>query len=340
MNDMVPTGRTAQDAKAELSGLLRKIRGLLDKAEGTDNEHEAKAFREHAETLMRKYRIDQEALLAVDATAEVPSMETVDICPASSVFAQEYINLFHQCAHHAGIRVRYIYSDNKYVGQAVGYSGDIRYATFIYTSARLTFMEKLEPQLKPELSEAENIYRLRSAGIDRQRIAEMVWGKRGQREGEQVSKIYQKVCAERGENPKVVGRGVNIKTYRTVYSRQFTSTLARRLREARDGADTVGGALVLHGRQERVDEAFYERFPEYRPSSAPRTAEDKPTKKSRKKAWTAADEARYQRMNHSAAALAGMTAGTEAASEVEIERTARAKRIEAGWHPDWSDLQP
>jgi hypothetical protein len=246
--------------------------------------------------------------------------------------------MFHACANHTGIRARYIYSDGHYVAQAVGYAGDIRYATFIYTSARMTFMEKLEPQFKPELSEDENIYRLRSAGIDRQRIAELVWGKRGQREGEQVSKIYQKVCAERGEDPKVVGRGVNIKTYRTVYSQQFTATLNRRLREARDGVDTTGGALVLHGRQERVDEAFYERFPEYRPSTTPQ-GDHVPTKKSRKKAWTAADEARWQRMNHSPAALAGKDAGAAAASEVEIERTARAQRIEAGWHPDWDELQ-
>lgn len=44
--------------------LMRKIQGLLRKAEGTDNEHEASAFFEKAHELMVKYAIDEARLRA------------------------------------------------------------------------------------------------------------------------------------------------------------------------------------------------------------------------------------------------------------------------------------
>lgn len=340
MTEMVSTGRTVEQAKDELRGILRMIRKLLDKAEGTDNPHEAESFRAHAEKLMRKYRIDQEQLLAADASAAEPIRIEIDLCGIRSKFFQQYANMMYAIAYHTGVRVRTAWvapeAGASYVLRAsvVGYEGDARYAEMLFTSAQLVFAERLEPAVRPELSDAENVYRLRSAGIERNRIANLLWGTSTGSDGawahRKVGNLYKEACAARGEDAAVSGRTVNASTYREVFAHQFTERLYDRLRAARNAADSAGGgALVLHGRKERVDEAFYKHFPELRPASEPLPTNGQPKPKSRKrKGWTEADQARYNRMNFSPSALAGTSAGRSAADEVEIREAGRgAKRL-------------
>jgi hypothetical protein len=316
MTEIVATGLTVADAKENLRGILHRIRKLLDYAarEEESNPQAAKNYRDRAEELQRKYRVAEEQLLATDATAAEPIRVEIDLCDYSSAeFAQQYANLFWDIARHAGVRttMRWVTTaERQYVLRAstVGYEGDARYAEALFTSARIIFAEHLEPAVRPDLPEIENVYRLRRAGIDRQRIAELVFG-------------------QRGEEPVVSGRNMNAKTYREVYAREFVERLNRRLREARDAANSTGGALVLHGRKERVDEAFYTQFPELRPVPA-EVAGNQPAPKSRKrKAWTSADEARYRRLHESNAALAGRDAGHEAADAVELHGAEPAKRL-------------
>lgn len=45
-----------------MNDIIRKVQGLLRKAEGTDNQHEADTFSQHAEKLIAKYQIDRAAL--------------------------------------------------------------------------------------------------------------------------------------------------------------------------------------------------------------------------------------------------------------------------------------
>jgi hypothetical protein len=335
MTEIVATGLTVADAKENLRGILHRIRKLLDYAarEEESNPQAAKNYRDRAEELQRKYRVAEEQLLATDATAAEPIRVEIDLCDYSSAeFAQQYANLFWDIARHAGVRttMRWVTTaERQYVLRAstVGYEGDARYAEALFTSARIIFAEHLEPAVRPDLPEIENVYRLRRAGIDRQRIAELVFGQRGHQEGLKVGRLYKEACAQRGEEPVVSGRNMNAKTYREVYAREFVERLNRRLREARDAANSTGGALVLHGRKERVDEAFYTQFPELRPVPA-EVAGNQPAPKSRKrKAWTSADEARYRRLHESNAALAGRDAGHEAADAVELHGAEPAKRL-------------
>jgi hypothetical protein len=343
MSEMVSTGMTARDAKEKLAGLLRKIRGLLDKANGTDNEHEASAFRAHAEKLMKQYHLDEEQLIAADPIAVEPIQSMIVLCGhESEEFAQQYAGMFWNIARHTGIRARISWARDaagKYnlVANAFGYEGDLRYAEMLFTEARIVFQEKLEPKLNPSLSEAENIYRMRSAGIDRQHIAEMVFGHQGHAEGLKVGRVYAEECARRGEEAPVSGRGVNIKLYRKAYAGKFVDRFDSRLRMARNAADSEGGALVLHGRKERVDEAFYGVYPELRPSTA--VAEQPEPCAACKKAksghcrqhpsyrWTAADQRRWERQNYSAEAQAGQAAGRAAADSVQLTRPTAAKRL-------------
>lgn len=252
-----------------------KVRGLLDTAESyrAEGNHEAAAtYQAKAEELMVKYRIEQEEALAVDPGAATPIQVDIDLCGMGSDYSTRYHHIWYYIAQHTGVRqwVEYVYTEHGYVlrAHAVGYAEDLSYAEMLFTSARLVFTEKLEPKIDHSLSDQVNVYRLRSAGIERIRIAEMMWDNTDKVFLSRVGRLYQAECKERGEEALLSGRGVTGKAYREQYAEQFVSTLRTRLFQARHAAGVSGGGLVLHGRSERLQEAFYTFYPNQRPKPA------------------------------------------------------------------------
>lgn len=326
--------------------MLGKVRALLDTAESFEEQGNAEAaasYRAKAHALRDKYRIEEEELLAQDPTAVEPVLITIDLVRRGSAYQGHYLSLWTTIARHAGIRshLEWSFGDTGYtvVARAVGYEGDIRYAELIYTNARLAFAERLEPKVNPALTEQVNVYRLRSAGIERVRVADMVWGNRDKANLSKVGRLYKAECQARGEEAALSGRGVTGAVYREHYANQFVDELSMRLRRAQDGAGQYGGGLVLHGRQERVDEAFYSHFPNYRPKPAieqatPEQCERCQAAQKRKgdpsatckdhKPWTptAKDRAAWARYN-SPTAQRGRQAGAAAARQVELNRDRR-----------------
>jgi hypothetical protein len=325
---------------------LDKIRKLTDLADDPRTpEHEAASARAKAEAMMREYRVEEEQLIAQDPTAIEPTLVVIDLSRKDSPYQSTYISMFANIAYHCGVlpTYRWGWSESERVVQAhvVGYESDLRYAEFLFTAARLVFSERMEPKVDPKLGDQVNAYRLRNAGIERPRISEMLWGTT--QKAQQVTVLYKRECDARGEDAAVTGKTVSAKVFRAVYAESFNGALARRLRVARNAADSVGGALVLSGRQERVQEAFYAHFPEYRPSTEVAVPEKCKTCEARKAKGlgpcrahsfriTKADQARYERMTYSPAAQAGRTAGKDAADAVQLNRAEPAKRIEE--HPE------
>lgn len=320
-------------------GMLAKIRGLIAKAESTDFPEEAATYREAAEKLMRKYRVEQEQLLETGVTRllESPIQVTVALCPASSDFVQQYYWIWLDVAGHTEVLFHQTWGADQATGaysllvQVVGFEMDVRYAEMLFTAAQLVFQENLEPKVRAELDDQANAYRLRRAGIARNRVAQMLWGSAlndGAAHGK-VAKLYKAECQARGEDAAVSGRQINAGTYRMAYAAGFRTTLARRLRMAQDGADRDGGALVLGNRESLVKEAFWTAFPQYRPvpksDVAEKTTSATPAKKSRVRGWTKADQARHDRLHYSAAALAGRAGGDAAARSVELTNTPNTK---------------
>lgn len=320
---------------ADLKTIMERITKLLNVAEDSATTPEAAAnYRAKAEQLMRDYRVEQEDLIASDPFSVTPIVEWQDLC-GDGAFVSQYCQIMYTIARHTGIRVTCKYQRVE-VGQRweyrvragmVGYESDIRYAQFLWSAARLVFSSKLEPEVDDTLGEREMIYRLRTAGWTRKAIAIKLYGATTGARCVKISKIYEEECAARGEAASLKGRGGNLKVYRKGYADAFWVELSDRLRAARDAADTIGGALVMHGRKERVDEAFYTEFPELRPSTEVAVPSDKPVK-ARK--VSKADRERWFREQYSPSAIAGKTAGRAAAGEVEMDRVASAKRVERG----------
>lgn len=333
----------------DLQAMIKKVSALLATADSLQegNPEAAATYRAKAEEMQRKYRIAEEELLATDASVAAsiaPEWTEVEVVSLASPFRQTYYLLWAWAAEHAGIEERTVQVGGKWTSYAVGYAGDLRMAEVLFNNARLVFQDRMEPQVKPELGDQVNVYRLREAGIERNRIAQLLWGapldSSGQVQHRKVAKLYAAECQVRGVDPKIQGRGTNVSDYRKAYAESFQGEFWWLLRKARNAADSVGGALVLPGRAERVKEAFYAKYPEMRPSQEVAVREEPQRCERCAKAksghcrdhrpMSQTEQERLTRYRHSASGRAGALAGESAAREVEIAGVKPAKRLPEG----------
>lgn len=260
---------------------MATIQSLLDLADHPNTPpHEADNARSKAEAMMHKYRIEEEELrqnrMAHGAgDVEQPVDRFVTVCATTNPWRDHYYTLAYYVANHVGVRTMgaYRYEETEQGRERVvslhviGFESDVAYVEMLLTGIRLTFSSLLEPKVDRSLSDADNVYRLRSSGMERIRIAEVMWGNGSHANNARVTKLYNAACAARGEDPKVVGRNVNAKTFRQTYADAFVTRIWSRLAAAKRDAGQESGALVLVGRKDAVDEAFYKLYPELRPKA-------------------------------------------------------------------------
>lgn len=321
----------------QLTRMMARIQLLLNQADhpGTGAE-EAATFRDKAEELMRKYRIEEEQLIATDAGVIEVQHHTLFLYDWSNPFGDWYRRIIWTIADHAGVRVvtRYAYGNEPdgYYGDVFGYEGDIRLLEWLWSSARLVFGSHLEPTLDSSLSDQVNAYNLRQSGMLRREVARIVFGANTPKLRSLVQRLYVAECKARGESPGLSGLGTDSKAYRIAYADSFVARLYDKLRVARDAVDSVGGALVLAGRAERIAEAMYKVHPRLRPRPAGSEVTEPdatPAKKVKEKKWTKADQREWDR-RHGPSTQAGHSAGGSAASKVQVDRTfTSAQRLES-----------
>lgn len=328
----------------KLDAMMARIQKLLRVADDPATPEEAAAsYRAKAESLMAEWRIEEEQLIAEDQFSILPTLKKFVLCDGNSPYRGWYAQMWVSIAEHCGVRstIRYEYGDDDHpiaTVTVVGYASDIRYAEFLWSATRLMFAAKMEPQVDPNLSEAENVYRLRSAGLERNRISKLMWGTPNHEK--RVTRLYLQACRERGEEPQVAGRDVRAKDYRVVYARSFAWRLDKRLADARNAVAQMHGLPELAGRQERVDELFYSKFPHLRPKPAPepqpceacaRTKHESGLcRLHRPRKVTKQDTARWNRLWASEAARRAYEAGTAAADAVVLSRTERTEEVASG----------
>jgi hypothetical protein len=360
-----------QDAKTSAKGYdyASKIGSLIAMSEDESLSTEARAaYRLKAEQLMRAYRIAEEEAIAKDETvAGVGRFEIVLLHGDAfrSDLKHHYFEIWNEIARHAGIMTKLEYrypsrdsvDSNQVVAIVYGYALDVRLAEFLWTAAHLVFVARIDAKPNPDLTDQENCYYLRNSGMPRNGIARALWGsdaKDGAAHGK-VQRLYLAECAKRDEKPRVAGRGIQVGLYREAYADSFCDSFGWRLREARDAADSAGGGLVLHGRTERVQEAFWTAFPEYRPMTAEESAAERErlrlmreedancsdcsTSKSksgmcrrhRPTEVTASDRQRWERRQYGPEAVAGRVNGDAAARSIDFARSAgpRTQRTES-----------
>lgn len=314
-----------------LDDMMRKVEGLLAKADSTDSDEEAATLRAAAERIMIRHKIVEEDLLQRGDLKQDDLhvlFKEVRAYPMNAKYASVYQSLMSYAVHHAdcyGVWTGYDWSTGDRVMTIVGYEADIRYAEALYMGARLLFADRMEPKVDPSLSDQENVYRLRSAGLERRKVAEMMGWVKG---GAKVTRLYKAACDERGEDPALTGRGTSVKDFKDAYTDAFTLEFWTRLYNAKNAIDQeTGGGLVLHGRLDRIKEAAYQRWPELRPTPLDRAIGEEPKRKAQRLyKETAADRKRAAR-RYTAGGQAGIKAGRKAASEVDVKGTTPTRRL-------------
>lgn len=295
----------------KLEAMLRKVRALLAQADHPNTTPaEAQTFRAKAEALMFRYRIDESQLAAAGDTSIDVQWSYVDVCNLGNEYRHFYEGIFERVAEHVGCRWHREFADVEVVEEGVrrravrmhyvGFPSDIRIADALFTAAQVAFATRLEPKYDPELSEQENAYHMRKAGMEGWRIAEAIWGTRGKmvccdkrdhwrtcvscEAGRHDScelpsyndsnlykarRLFKKEALERGEDPSVLlGQGNSMSVYRESYANGFYWELNQRLYHMRQSRGESSTELEIGGRKERIDAAFYERYPQYAPPKA------------------------------------------------------------------------
>lgn len=117
--------------------ILRKIQGLLAKADGTDNEHERDAFYAKAQSLMLKHAIDEAMLEAAGGKTEdgEPVVETF-VFSVDDRFRPGKIQLLHGIAETNRVQAVFHRATKKnQAASLVGFKSDIEFVKLLYTSA-------------------------------------------------------------------------------------------------------------------------------------------------------------------------------------------------------------
>lgn len=375
------TGFKRKDGRVVTPEQQRKIAEKIGKLTAMSEDEtltkEARAtYAAKAETLMREYRVNEEFVISSGQAQIEPQRFEITLVEKlgayySIAFRDRYMEMWREISKHAGLKshceYRYDRDDDnaersRIVAVGYGYEMDVRLAQFLWTAAHLTFATRIDVKVNPALSDQLNCYYMRGSGMERNDIAEALWGSArtdGPAHGK-VQKLYLAECAARGEQPSVGGKGFQASRYREAYAEGFCDQFGWRLRDARSAVDAQQGGLVLHGRAERIEEAYYAEWEDRRPEPvdpikrAERRAADEARwaaeeaerleckrsgrcskaksgecRKHRTYHATAADRARWEREDNAPERMAGRAAGVAAATSVDFRRTAADRRQKA-----------
>lgn len=257
----------------KIDKVMERIRLLLARADHPNTPPaEAELARERAERLMSQHRIEEASLSAEERAAQGIKPQDMHwwVVPVHSEFFNHYFSMAYYISQHVGAQVEWQYQqrdgDNWLVGHAFGFESDLRYGAMLINSVTAAFGERLEPKPDITLGDAENIWRMRNAGMERNRIARILWDAPldDGRAHDKVTRIFKQEAKRRGENvSNRTGKHVNAKTYRMSYADSFISEINSRLWRMRQSSG--GTEIVLQSRREEVLEAFYAAYPARRP---------------------------------------------------------------------------
>lgn len=266
--------------------MLRKVRALLAKADGTDNPHEADTFRAAAERLMVKWNIEQWQLAQEQKDDKVIGDKQMDFRwyshSGGKSEAPGYLwSLFQTIARHCRVKVIY-WKPNWYDGTipVVGTQADISYFDMLFTTCMLEMGKGLEPHPDSRKSFEENIAIMKEAGMQWLRMAELLHragmldqSKYGSPDDppptqQQVhnmglATVYTKFCDRTGR-PR---HRTTPKIYQRSFMLGFEREIARRLRAMRQArtqemptSESSGMELVLADIWQRVEHQALELY--------------------------------------------------------------------------------
>jgi len=256
------------DAK-KIDDILRKVEALLAKAESTTFPEEAKSCRAKAEALMYQYRIEEAMLQKASPVGVLPSWRKIVVCSYGE-FSSTYRYLASSVVVHFECKACFLYENGTtYYMDVCGYESDLMFIDALWQSIRLAFADRMEPKFNPAESHQVNAYRMRKAGMEGRRIAELIYGRDDRSLRPKVREMFKREAIKRGEDPApLLGKGVNVKGYRASYADAFDREIWIRLNLMKQARGEESQALVMADRSNVIAETFYEKYPKLRPAPA------------------------------------------------------------------------
>ena len=260
----------------KLAKVMAQINLLLARADHPNTPPaEAELSRERAEILMFRYKVE-EASLDAESKAQMgirPRKAAWWIAPYNSEFANQYRAMASYVVHHVGAQAVSDYGsgdDGKQWSkfEVYGFESDLAYGEMLWNSIRIAFMSQLEPARDSRLSDENNVYAMRNAGMERIRIAEIMgFGKTGPACAK-VTRLFKSACSARNEDAAVLlGKGNSVKTFRNSYADSFAAEMWSRLNRLRAARGADSHAVVLASRMDDIMEMVYADHPRLRPQS-------------------------------------------------------------------------
>jgi hypothetical protein len=254
--------------------MLRKVQAMLARADHPNTPvPEAETARRMASEMMEKYRIDEAMLEGAKPVGEqlMPTWRTWTVCSTESLYSTTYRDLCSLALNHFECRgvFKQTSADSGWVWEmeAVGYHSDLRMAEVLYTSIMLAFQSLVEPRVNPDLPDQVNAYVLRKAGMEGWRIAEALYGQNTKALRSKVRRMFKVEAERRGENPERLLGTTGVKDFRKDYADAFEMETWTRLSRMRTMRGEMSVGLVIMSRKEKVQEVFYDKYPQFRPTS-------------------------------------------------------------------------
>lgn len=329
---------------AAIDDMLRKVQALLRKADHENTSAtEARTFRNKAEALMMRYRIDEAMLVEKGADSVSPRWGWFTVSAQRSPYRYYYQDMAQQLLYH--FDVRGVVNSTHRAGVVpydvaelrcdfVGFESDIRLVELLYTECMLAFQTRLEPGVDRSLTDEENVDRLRRAGMEWYRITNALWGETDHRFVVRARRLFLKRAAATGEDVgDFLGMGNNMKVFRESYANGFVSEVKYRLYHMRMSRGAESQGLMLAGRKEAIDAAFYERYPQYAPPKPLPVPEGEEEDQTGEEAGVARSHTRDVYVDPRAACKKCQRAKTGYCRDHAYMRPSSARYREAAWNP-------
>lgn len=245
--------------------MLRKVKGLLDKAHGTTNEHEKEAFFAKADELMRKFTIEEFMLDALDTSRDrTPEVRIFERRVTGDwEFDDNLMRLFQVLCTHVGVKIVYRASPTR----VVGWSQDLEFLDLLYTSLEVDIKANMKPKWNPAIPEGENLHNFKSCGFkwediwyERQKAMGTADGPWQRKHGVRWTNVYKKWADATGTDRQMSS---NLQHFRSDFGYGYVQEVSdrlRKIRETREG-DTEGVALVLRDRKSDLEKFIEDNWP-------------------------------------------------------------------------------
>jgi hypothetical protein len=275
---------TDEDAVARF---LRKVQGLVDKANGNTTDEEARALLAKADELMVKYSLDPSMVLdpnrpnsARPVFDEKPERRTIIIMEDATgevdwQLKAALTTLFAYCARHLFVRI----GKRSYTEAVVfGYPIDINFLEMFFLRLKIHMFSNMLTTIDPEKPWVEILVGLKNMGYRWEDIHykfrdanhpgypfngqywERRFGVRFTAEAKRYTELHG-LPRNKSSNPVA---------WRADFVDGYVGTIYRRLGEMRQATmhDNPNLPALVADKKSKVEEAFYDEFPELRPHPA------------------------------------------------------------------------